>query len=62
MNQRIKNDMQVWLAEVLNDSVEFMKWNEENVLPYDLRITLFAWHNHVDEVSNQCLLVHKSFE
>jgi hypothetical protein len=41
MNEKIKNYMQVWLAEVLKDSVEFMKWNEENVLPYDL------WNNFV---------------
>ena len=30
-----KKDMRAWLAKVLviNDSVKFVKWNEENVLP-----------------------------
>ena len=33
-----KNDMQVRLAKVLiiKNSVEFLKWNEEKVLPYQL--------------------------
>jgi hypothetical protein len=36
---RDKNDMQVWLAKVLmiKDSVEFLKWNEEKVISYELR-------------------------
>jgi hypothetical protein len=34
-----KNDMQAWLGEVLmiKDYVEFLKWNEEKVLSYELR-------------------------
>ena len=31
--------MQAWLAKVLviKDSVEFVKWNEEKVLPYEIK-------------------------
>jgi hypothetical protein len=36
---RDKNNMQVWLVKVLmiKDYVEFLKWNGEKVLPYELR-------------------------
>jgi hypothetical protein len=34
-----KNDMQAWLVKVLmiKDSIEFLKWIEKKVLPYELR-------------------------
>jgi hypothetical protein len=34
-----KNDMQAWLVKVLmiKDFVEFLKWTEKKVLPYELR-------------------------
>jgi hypothetical protein len=47
---------------MIKDSVEFLEWNEEKVLPYELKIILFAWCNHVDEISNQSFLIHKSSE
>lgn len=48
----------MWLAEVSNDSCEFMKWNEESLLPK------YLW-NDVNEASERCLLIDKflnSFE
>jgi hypothetical protein len=46
-----KNDMQVWLAKVLKikNSVEFLKWTEEKVLPYQL--TDYFISNEVDNRS-----------
>jgi hypothetical protein len=51
--------MRAWLAEVLmiKDSVEFLKWNEEKVLPYKLRNNfilhdVIMWMKKVIKVSS----------
>jgi hypothetical protein len=52
--------MQVWLAKVLKDSVEFLKWNEESILPKDLRITQFDMAQSCEWVTIQSFLILKS--
>ena len=41
--------MQAWLVEVIKDFIKLLKWNEESVLPYELRND-FMWTRKVKDI------------